>query len=95
VFSANVCVECGDIMCVLFVVLNATVWCVYGSMCSVGPYGVSTVRCAQCDCMVCVLFGVLSATVWCVTVRCVECEYTVCVLFVVLNATVRCMICSV
>jgi len=53
-------------VCVLFGVLSATVWCVYFSLYLVRLYGVCTVRCVECDCRVCVLFGVLIATVWCV-----------------------------
>ena len=52
------CVECDCMVCILLVVLSATVWCVY-------------LRCVECDCMVCVLCAVLSVTLWCV--YCVLC----------------------
>jgi len=73
------------VLCVLFDVLSATLWCLYCSVCLLRLYGVCTLRYVECDCMVCVLFGVFSATLWCVyssacvvrlyglcTVRCVE-----------------------
>jgi len=44
-------VDCDCMVCVLFGVLSATVWC-------------GTFRCVECDCVVCVIYGVLSKTVW-------------------------------
>jgi len=71
-------VESDCMVCVLFGVLSATLWCgycsvclvrlcgVYFSVCLVRLYGMCTLRCVECDCMVCVLFGMLSASVCCV-----------------------------
>ena len=88
------------VVCVLWAVLSATVWCVYCVLCWVWLYGVCTVCCVECDCMVCVLCAVLSVTVWyvyCVLcwvwlygvciVCCVECDCMVCVLCAVLSVT--------
>ena len=47
------CVECHCMLCVLLVVLSATV-----GLCAFG--------CVECDSMMCVHCAVLSVTVWCV-----------------------------
>jgi len=60
------CVECDSMVCVLFGVLSATVWCVYCSMCLVRLYGMCAVCCVECYFMACVLFGMLCATLCCV-----------------------------
>ena len=76
-------------LCDLFCVLSATVWCVeYDcTVCVLFGVLIATVWCVYCSVCWERMYGVC-------TVQCVECDYMVCVQFGVLSATVWCVKCD-